>query len=151
VDATAPPSKDFVGILLKAVWMLKRHARAAKDHFLRATQSSPASQLQDGTIKNALESIAPPSSSSRRRGALKDVVQSEIERLKTRLHNLSLEMVVVAGDGNCQFRSCSHQLYGTDVHHEYLRKRAVEYMREHASEFQVTRRKFYYSITSTVY
>ena len=32
------------------------------------------------------------------------------------------------GDGNCLFRSISHQVYGTDEHHYLLRQRCVEYI-----------------------
>ena len=41
-----------------------------------------------------------------------------------------------AGDGNCQFRSCSHQLYGDESHHEHVRAATVDYMRQHADDFQ---------------
>ena len=32
--------------------------------------------------------------------------------LQRRLHQLNLDMLVMEGDGNCQFRSCSFGLYG---------------------------------------
>ena len=56
--------------------------------------------------------------------------------LRIRLAGLSLDMIIISGDGNCQFRSCSQQLFGCQTHHLYVRAAAVEYMREHASEFQ---------------
>ncbi len=34
----------------------------------------------------------------------------------------------VAGDGNCLFRSISHQLYGTEDHHMLMRHSACDYM-----------------------
>lgn len=35
----------------------------------------------------------------------------------------------VGNDGNCLFRSVSHQIYGTEDHHELIRRKCVEYMR----------------------
>ena len=59
-----------------------------------------------------------------------------VARLKGRLLGLSLDMTVIAGDGNCLFRSCSHQLFGSEAHHEFIRTSTVDYMRDHASDFK---------------
>lgn len=37
-------------------------------------------------------------------------------------------MVTVEGDGNCLFRSVSHQIYGDDGYHRLVRARCMDYM-----------------------
>jgi hypothetical protein len=61
---------------------------------------------------------------------------SEQQRLEQRLARLNLLVQTSAGDGNCQFRSVSEQLYGTQQHHGFVRKRAVDYIRGHPDEYQ---------------
>jgi len=39
-------------------------------------------------------------------------------------------------DGNCLFRSISHQVYGTEEHHVLVRRKCVEYMRYESFYFQ---------------
>ena len=39
------------------------------------------------------------------------------------------------GDGNCLFRSISHQVYGTESHHLMVRRKCVEYMSHNADHF----------------
>lgn len=46
-----------------------------------------------------------------------------------------LDVVAVPGDGNCFFRSVSHQVYGTDEHHETVRRKCMDYMSEDAAFF----------------
>ena len=56
--------------------------------------------------------------------------------LHQRLHHLQLREVPMASDGNCQFRSLSHQLFGSHVYHEVLRHRIVQFLRENADLYQ---------------
>lgn len=44
------------------------------------------------------------------------------------LRNKGLRVVPVEGDGNCLFRSVSHQVYGDDSHHRLVRARCMDYM-----------------------
>lgn len=44
------------------------------------------------------------------------------------LRSHGLLVVPVEGDGNCLFRSVSHQIYGDDSHHGLVRARCMEYM-----------------------
>jgi hypothetical protein len=55
--------------------------------------------------------------------------------LHARLGLLGMRMITIAGDGNCQFRAVSLQLYGSEAHHALVRHRALEYIRERRAEF----------------
>eukprot|EP00884_Botryococcus_braunii_P020390 jgi/Botrbrau1/7034/Bobra.0165s0057.1 len=48
---------------------------------------------------------------------------TEEARLDQRLSKLNLEMFVMAGDGNCQFRAVSFELYGSQDYHRAVRKK----------------------------
>eukprot|EP00193_Tetraselmis_chui_P019682 CAMPEP_0177778240 /NCGR_PEP_ID=MMETSP0491_2-20121128/15841_1 /TAXON_ID=63592 /ORGANISM="Tetraselmis chuii, Strain PLY429" /LENGTH=305 /DNA_ID=CAMNT_0019297485 /DNA_START=304 /DNA_END=1219 /DNA_ORIENTATION=- len=56
-------------------------------------------------------------------------------RLRGRLSRLHLVEHEQAGDGNCQFRSISHQLYDTPKWHQFIRKKAVAHMKRDSSFF----------------
>ena len=57
------------------------------------------------------------------------------ERLRQRLRLYGMQMLRIAGDGNCQFRSISRSLYGTEEHHAFVRRAAVEHLRSHEEDF----------------
>jgi hypothetical protein len=42
----------------------------------------------------------------------------------------------IAGDGNCLFRAVSHQVYGTEDHHKYIRKRCMDYIENEQDYFK---------------
>ena len=54
---------------------------------------------------------------------------TEQQRLEARLQNLHLDMLVMAGDGNCQFRSVSFELFGSQDYHPQVRKQAIDHIR----------------------
>nr|CCA27095.1 conserved hypothetical protein [Albugo laibachii Nc14] len=49
-------------------------------------------------------------------------------------HNLKI--FTVDGDGNCLFRSVSHQVYGNDKYHEVVRRYCVDYMESERDYFE---------------
>ncbi len=48
--------------------------------------------------------------------------------LTTRLARIGRKPVNIVGDGNCFFRSVSHQLYGTEDHHPQIRALAIQHL-----------------------
>lgn len=42
----------------------------------------------------------------------------------------------MGSDGACQFRSISYGLFGTEAYHKSIRRKAVQYLREHRSDFE---------------
>eukprot|EP00052_Salpingoeca_macrocollata_P009810 m.77057 g.77057 ORF g.77057 m.77057 type:complete len:453 (-) comp17263_c0_seq2:1138-2496(-) len=59
----------------------------------------------------------------------------EFDQFQVQLGKLGLCIVDVAGDGNCLFRSFSHQLFGNCNHHHQLRQNVVNFMRLNADDF----------------
>jgi hypothetical protein len=57
--------------------------------------------------------------------------------LQQRLVAHRLGELVMEGDGNCQFRSVSTELYGSQAHHLHVRREAVKLMRHNSAEYQV--------------
>lgn len=102
------PHVSFAAIAqaLKAIWALKRWASAARHK-----------------------------TGSNKRGGKKGTSSSSSVTLAQRLRFLGLRMITIAGDGNCQFRSVSQQLFGTESHHSFVRQQAVEYIESHSKQF----------------
>ena len=55
--------------------------------------------------------------------------------LAERLTFLGCEEHMISGDGNCQFRALSSELFGTQQHHAYVRLCIVEHMRAPPDDF----------------
>ena len=53
---------------------------------------------------------------------------SNMSVLTTRLARIGREPVNIVGDGNCLFRSVSHQLYRTESHHAQIRALAIQHL-----------------------
>ena len=49
--------------------------------------------------------------------------------LTARLAQIGRIPVNITGDGNCFFRSVSHQLYQTETHHAQIRALAIQHLR----------------------
>ncbi|CAI9766190.1 unnamed protein product [Fraxinus pennsylvanica] len=54
-----------------------------------------------------------------------DDAMSDHERLLARLELYDLVELKISGDGNCQFRSLSDQIYRTPEHHQFVREQVV--------------------------
>ena len=104
---------------------------------------TPAVRTDDTTccnIKHSLQSRNPVAAErnliSERSRDDADVSVSHERRLNKRLERLELEMVVMIGDGNCQFRALSTATCGDASQHPQLRALAVDWMREHREAFE---------------
>ncbi|GLI64673.1 hypothetical protein VaNZ11_008025 [Volvox africanus] len=63
------------------------------------------------------------------------VVSADRQRLLATLRQYDLLEREVAGDGNCQFRALSDQLYGTPEYHASVRQAVVNTLRDRASSY----------------
>ena len=62
-------------------------------------------------------------------------VSDKYRRYTSALASQGLSIVRMEGDGNCLFRSVSHQVYGEDRFHALVRAKCVDYMENDASFF----------------
>lgn len=65
-----------------------------------------------------------------------DEATSDHERLLNRLQLYDFVEVKVQGDGNCQFRALSDQLYNTPDRHQVVRQRIVNQLRSHPEIYE---------------
>mmetsp|Transcript_31275 Transcript_31275/g.27645 ORF Transcript_31275/g.27645 Transcript_31275/m.27645 type:complete len:257 (-) Transcript_31275:220-990(-) len=56
------------------------------------------------------------------------------EEFKRKLAEISYKIYSCGGDGNCLFRAISHQVYGTEDHFKYIRRRCMDYL-EHEKDY----------------
>ena len=64
-----------------------------------------------------------------------DAILEGIKLLEDRLKFLNLRTIKSEDDGNCQFRSLSNELYGTQDFHYAIRIKVCEFMKEHVNDF----------------
>lgn len=57
------------------------------------------------------------------------------ERFEDDLDRDGLEIISIESDGNCLFRAFSHQIYGTEDHHRYIRMRTMDYCEKEKTFF----------------
>jgi len=60
--------------------------------------------------------------------ATKHKVKLEEDMFGEKLAEKNLRIKHVGGDGNCLFRAVSHQIYGTEDHHKYIRDKCMDYI-----------------------
>ncbi|XP_023005715.1 uncharacterized protein LOC111498629 isoform X1 [Cucurbita maxima] len=65
-----------------------------------------------------------------------DEAASDHERLLNRLQVYDFVERKVQGDGNCQFRALSDQLYGTPDNHELVRQKVVDQLMSHPEVYE---------------
>ncbi|KAJ1621119.1 hypothetical protein T492DRAFT_914551 [Pavlovales sp. CCMP2436] len=124
------PQPDLATVL-KATILLKRRLEAKKVADRRKYNKSglsvtPASSSAAKGIK-ALKVAVPREAS----------IKAGLKLLEERLRFCGLREAQIQGDGNCQFRSLSYQLFGTQRHHAYVREKACQHMRIARREYEV--------------
>ena len=73
-------------------------------------------------------------SSSNRRKRFRPT-KNQLSQYIEALADKELEIVGAEGDGNCLFRTVSHQMYGRQDHHAMIRSACVDYMENEAAYF----------------
>ncbi|KAL9266540.1 OVARIAN TUMOR DOMAIN-containing deubiquitinating enzyme 12-like protein [Drosera capensis] len=58
------------------------------------------------------------------------------QRLLQRLHVYGLYEVIVSGDGNCQFRALSDQIYQSPEYHKHVRKAVIKQLKDNRSLYE---------------
>ncbi|KAF7801938.1 OTU domain-containing protein [Senna tora] len=107
------------------------------DRMIAIVLSEEYSQL-DEAVGMRLSNLAPIPHVPRINSFIPNVSHANIEdqRLLHRLKIYGLCEVKVSGDGNCQFRALSDQMYRTPEHHKYVRKEIVKQLKDHPSLYE---------------
>ncbi|CAH1270390.1 OTUD1 [Branchiostoma lanceolatum] len=64
-----------------------------------------------------------------------DAILSEVRLQDKSLAKAGARRCPIAGDGNCLYRAVAHAVYGNQGLHTDLRRRTVQYMRDHVDDF----------------
>ncbi|CAM8913702.1 unnamed protein product [Rhodiola kirilowii] len=92
----------------------------------------------DGEVAKRLNQMFPVPHVPKINGELPspDDATSDYERLVHRLKVYNLLELKVQGDGNCQFRALSDQLYRTPEHHNFVRQQIVKQLQSNQEIYQ---------------
>lgn len=87
----------------------------------------------DGGVARRLSNLAPIPVVPRINSYIPPLSDANLDhqRLLQRLQVYGLYEVRVSGDGNCQFRALSDQLYRTPEYHKHVRKEVAKQLKEH--------------------
>ncbi|KAK4833955.1 hypothetical protein QYF36_013981 [Acer negundo] len=92
----------------------------------------------DGEVGKKLNEMIPIPHVPRINGEIPsiDEATSDHERLLNRLQSHGFLELKVPGDGNCQFRALSDQLYGTPDYHKVVRRKVVNQLKSHREKYE---------------
>lgn len=87
----------------------------------------------DGRVGQRLSSLAPIPHIPRINSYIPNLSDANVDyqRLLHRLTVYGLYEVKVSGDGNCQFRALSDQIYRSSEYHKYIRKEIVKQLKDY--------------------
>jgi len=111
--------------LIRAMTKMKKQAQIARLRLQQQSAAATASKEDISDDDEEKEDLPPLRT------------KEDTDFLRQRLENFDLGEIVMGSDGNCQFRSVSHELFGSQEHHLYVRKKAVEYIELNRPDFQV--------------
>ena len=102
----------------------------------RASASRRASRVNEATADaHGVEDDEPPRQLTRRQSL--QLVAEGSQLLLQRLRFANLEQIEMRGDGNCQFRALSHQMFNTQEEHAYVRFCVCQRMRKCSDFFSI--------------
>ncbi|GMH13305.1 hypothetical protein Nepgr_015146 [Nepenthes gracilis] len=92
----------------------------------------------DGELSKRLNHMVPVPHVPRVNGEIPSDhdAESDHQRLLDRLNVYELVEMKVEGDGNCQFRSLSDQIYRTVEHHNFVRQQVVVQLKSHSEMYE---------------
>ncbi|KAL3520748.1 hypothetical protein ACH5RR_018897 [Cinchona calisaya] len=92
----------------------------------------------DGEVGKRLNQMFPVPHAPRINGEIPSVDEatSDHQRLLDRLQLYDLVELKVSGDGNCQFRSLSDQIYRTPEHHKFVRQQIITQLQSHPELYE---------------
>lgn len=131
--------QNYVYMALGKVAILMMRAQAAKmrsGRVLRPSRTGLPPGIANASVRRASHcemptDLAPTRQASRRH------VRNGVDLLAQRLSFAGLQQVVMSGDGNCQYRALSYQLFETQKHHLHVRCCVCRHIADRKDEFGV--------------
>ncbi|XP_050230687.1 OVARIAN TUMOR DOMAIN-containing deubiquitinating enzyme 12 [Mercurialis annua] len=107
------------------------------DRMIALVLSEEYAQL-DGSVARRLTNLAPVPHIPRINSFIPNLSDASMDhqRLTQRLNVYGLFEVKVSGDGNCQFRALSDQMFKSPEHHKYVRKEIVKQLKDNRSTYE---------------
>lgn len=101
------------------------------DRMIAAVLSEEYAKL-DGSVGRRLTNLEPVRHIPRINSFIPNISDASLDhqRLSQRLQVYGLYEVKVSGDGNCQFRALSDQLYRSPEYHKHVRKEVVKQLKD---------------------
>ncbi|KAK4286428.1 hypothetical protein QN277_002986 [Acacia crassicarpa] len=95
-------------------------------------------ECADGEVGKRLNQMIPIPHVPRTNGEIPSVDEATLDhqRLLDRLQMYELVESKVEGDGNCQFRALSDQIYQTSEHHKFLREQIVNQLKSYPEMYE---------------
>nr|XP_011468233.1 PREDICTED: OTU domain-containing protein DDB_G0284757 isoform X2 [Fragaria vesca subsp. vesca] len=92
----------------------------------------------DGAVARRLSNLAPIPHIPRINSYIPNISDASLDhqRLLQRLYVYRLCEVKVSGDGNCQFRALSDQMYKSPDYHKHVRKEIVKQLKDYRSQYE---------------
>lgn len=124
------------------------------DGMIAAVLSEEYAKL-DGSVGRRLTNLEPVRHVPRINSFIPNISDASLDhqRLSQRLQVYGLYEVKVSGDGNCQFRAISDQLYRSPEYHKHVRKEVVKQLKECRSLYEgyvpMKYNKYYKKISKT--
>ncbi|KAK3232490.1 hypothetical protein Dsin_004371 [Dipteronia sinensis] len=108
------------------------------DDLLHSLDMTDESSFFDGEVGKRLNQMVPVPHVPKINGELpsSDEEMSDHQRLLERLELYNLVENKVQGDGNCQFRALSDQLYGSPEHHKVVREQVIIQLKSHPQIYE---------------
>lgn len=150
LERACPKPASLVRVLL-AVNIMKKRAHAADNHVKKHNQKRGIGTMLANRPhlhkKNRQQSKSKSPKDSENHPTLhhedhhnhltrEEAISEGIKLLDERLAFLKLRSIKTVDDGNCQFRSISKELYGSEDYHFAVRKRVIEHMRANRVMFE---------------
>ncbi|KAK7336205.1 hypothetical protein VNO77_16739 [Canavalia gladiata] len=107
------------------------------DHIIALVLSEEYAKL-DGAVGRRVSNLAPVPHVPRINSFIPTISDATLDhhRLLQRLNMYGLCEVKVSGDGNCQFRALSDQLFRSPEYHKNVRKEIVKQLKNHRSLYE---------------
>ncbi|KAL1092984.1 hypothetical protein V6Z11_D07G262800 [Gossypium hirsutum] len=113
------------------------HQDTEDDQMIAVVLSEEFSKL-DGAVARRLSGLAPVPHVPHINSYIPSLHDASLDhqRLLERLHVYGLYEVKVSGDGNCQFRALSDQMYRSPEYHKHVRKDIVKQLKDNRNLYE---------------